>query len=196
MRWDDHQTRQPKRPKIRHAGPFVNHRTQVTSSTIGIDPGSRYTGFGVVASTNGRFRHLGSGVIRVPTTLSFPERLGFIHRQIIAIIAEFRPESMAVEDVFIAANVKSAMKLGQARGAAIVAGVNAGLDVHEYSALQIKQAVVGYGRAAKEQVTKMIQTLLLLPGPINPNAADALAVALCHLNTHAFRMRCQRSAES
>jgi crossover junction endodeoxyribonuclease RuvC len=176
---------------------LVDHRTLATSvCALGIDPGSRFTGYGVVVSTGGRFRHLGSGVIRVPTSITFPERLGFIHREVLAIIAEFRPESMAIEDVFIAANVKSAMKLGQARGAAIVAGVNAGLDVHEYSALQIKQAVVGYGRAAKEQVTKMMQTLLLLPGPMNPNAADALAVALCHLNTHAFRMRCLRSAES
>jgi crossover junction endodeoxyribonuclease RuvC len=88
------------------------------------------------------------------------------------------------------------MKLGQASGAAILAGVNAGLPVYEYSALQIKQSVAGYGQAAKEQVTKMVQTLLLLHGPLNPNAADALAVALCHLNTHAFRMRCQRADQS
>lgn len=164
--------------------------------TIGIDPGSRYTGYGVVESVAGCYRHVGSGVIRVPTTIPFAERLGFIYRQVIEIIAQYHPETMAVEDVFIAANVKSAMKLGQARGAAILAGVNAGLPVYEYSALQIKQSVAGYGQAAKEQVTKMVQTLLLLHGPLNPNAADALAVALCHLNTHAFRMRCQRADQS
>jgi crossover junction endodeoxyribonuclease RuvC len=166
------------------------------NSTIGIDPGSRYTGYGVVEPVGGCYRHLGSGVIRVPTTIPFAERLGVIYRQLIEIIAQYQPESMAVEDVFIAANVKSAMKLGQARGAAILAGVNAGLPVYEYSALQIKQAVAGYGQAGKEQVTKMVQTLLLLHGPLNPNAADALAVALCHLNTHAFRMRCQRADQS
>jgi crossover junction endodeoxyribonuclease RuvC len=174
----------------------LNQLQAAPIKTLGIDPGSRYTGFGVISSANGRFRHLGNGVIRVPTNIGFPERLGFIHREVLNIIAEFQPESMAVEDVFIAANVKSAMKLGHARAAAILAGVNAGLEVHEYSALQIKQAVVGYGQAAKEQVMKMIQALLLLSGPINPNAADALAVALCHLNTHAFRMRCQASAKS
>jgi crossover junction endodeoxyribonuclease RuvC len=177
--------------------PSESHRTEPsTSCTIGIDPGSRFTGYGVVVSGGGRYRHLGSGVIRVPTNVSFAERLGFIYRQLIEIVTEYRPDSMAVEDVFVAANVKSAMKLGQARGAAILAGVNAGLPVYEYSALQIKQSVVGYGQAAKEQVTKMIQALLMLPGPLNANAADALAVALCHINTHAFRMRCERAGQS
>jgi len=174
----------------------VDQPTQrAPNCTIGIDPGSRYTGYGVVVPTGGGYRHLGSGVLRVPTTIPFTERLGFIYRQLTEIVAEYQPQFMAVEDVFIAANVKSAMKLGQARGAAILAGVNAGLPVYEYSALQIKQSVAGYGHAAKEQVTKMIQTLLLLPGPLNPNAADALAVALCHINTHAFQMRCQRAAQ-
>ncbi len=167
-----------------------------TGCSLGIDPGSRYTGFGVIATSAGHFRHVSSGVIRVPIHISFPERLGFIYREVTAIIGEFRPVSMAVEDVFIAANVKSAMKLGQARGAAILAGVNAGLNVYEYSALQIKQAVVGYGQAGKDQVMKMMQALLLLPGSINPNAADALAVAFCHLNTHAFQIRCKRSVPS
>jgi crossover junction endodeoxyribonuclease RuvC len=96
---------------------------------------------------------------------------------------------MAVEDVFFAKNVKSALKLGQARGAAILAGVNAGLTVYEYSALEIKQAVVGYGRAGKDQVGEMIGCLFGLRETLEPNAADALAVAVCHLNTQASRAR-------
>lgn len=96
---------------------------------------------------------------------------------------------MAVEDVFIARNVKSALRLGQARGAAILAGVNSGLPVYEYSALQIKQAVVGYGRAGKDQVLDMIRYIFGLREPLNPNAADALAVAICHLNTRSSKDR-------
>jgi crossover junction endodeoxyribonuclease RuvC len=162
---------------------------------IGIDPGSRFTGYGVVGCEGNRFTHISNGALRVPTTISFPARLGFIYRELSAIITQCRPDCMAVEDVFFATNVKTALRLGQARGAAVLAGVNAGLEVFEYSALEIKQAVVGYGRAAKEQVMSMMQHLLKLPGPLNPNAADALAVALCHLNMHAFRMRCQLASK-
>jgi crossover junction endodeoxyribonuclease RuvC len=158
---------------------------------IGIDPGSRYTGYGVVASEGSRFTPISHGVLRVPAQNSFPDRLGFIYRELTTIIESCRPDCMAVEDVFFANNVKSALRLGQARGAAVLAGVNAGLGVFEYSALQVKQAVVGYGQAAKEQVAGMILQLFQLAGPLNPNAADALAVAFCHLNTHAFEMRCR-----
>lgn len=103
---------------------------------------------------------------------------------------------MAVEDVFFAKNVKSALRLGQARGAAILAGVNSGLPVYEYSALQIKQAVSGYGRAGKDQIGEMIQYLFGLHEPLNPNASDALAVAVCHLNTHSSRARWKIAKES
>ena len=156
---------------------------------IGIDPGSRYTGYGVLEGDGNRVRHIANGTIRIPAHLPFPERLRIIYEQLRSIIEESHPAHMAVEDVFIAKNVKSALKLGQARGAAILAGVNAGLEVHEYSPLQVKQAVVGYGRAGKDQVTQMIRYLFGLKEPLNPNAADALAVALCHLNTHASTAR-------
>lgn len=156
---------------------------------IGIDPGSRYTGYGVVEGHGSRMRHVVNGVIPLPGGLSLPERLGIIYRELSLIIEDARPSCMAVEDVFLAKNAKSALKLGQARGAAILAGVNAGLPVFEYSALQIKQAVVGYGRADKDQVMDMIRHFFRLPAPLNPNAADALAVALCHLNTAASTSR-------
>lgn len=156
---------------------------------IGIDPGSRNTGYGVVEGDGSRLCHVASGTIRIPGTLPFPERLKMIYEQLMEILERVHPSCMAVEDVFMAKNAKSALKLGQARGAAILAGVNAGLPVFEYSALQIKQAVVGYGRAEKDQVGEMIRYLFRIPGPINPNTTDALAVALCHLNTHASRAR-------
>ena len=157
--------------------------------SIGIDPGSRCTGFGVVEGDGNRLRHIRNGIIRIPGRLAFPARLQLIYQQLTCIIEECRPECLAIEDVFFAKNAKSALRLGQARGAAILAGVNAGLPVYEYSALQVKQAVVGYGKAGKEQVTDMIRTLFSLQESIDPNAADALAIAVCHLNTHSSQTR-------
>jgi len=157
--------------------------------TIGIDPGSRCTGYGVVEGDGCKLKHILNGTVQIPTQLDFPERLKIIYRELTAIINNCQPDCMAVEDVFFAKNVKSALKLGQARGAAILAGVNAGLPIFEYSALEIKQAVVGYGRASKDQVTQMIQYLFGLREPINPNASDALAAAICHLNTSTSQAR-------
>jgi len=157
--------------------------------TIGIDPGSRCTGYGIVEFEGGTLRHVLNGAVQISASLDFPQRLKIIYQELTAVIDNFRPQCMAVEDVFLAKNAKSALKLGQARGAAILAGVNAGLPVFEYSALEIKQAVVGYGRASKEQVIEMIQYLFALRGPINSNAADALAAAVCHLNTNASQSR-------
>jgi crossover junction endodeoxyribonuclease RuvC len=157
--------------------------------TLGIDPGSRHTGYGVIQSDGSNLRHIAHGTIQVPVDMDHPQRLGVIYQQLIAVIGEYQPHSMATEDVFFAKNVKSALRLGQARGAALLAGVNAGLTVCEYSALQIKQAVVGYGRASKEQVVQMIRYLLQVKKPMDAHAADALAVALCHLNMEASRHR-------
>jgi crossover junction endodeoxyribonuclease RuvC len=156
---------------------------------IGIDPGSRYTGYGIVEGDGSLLRHVTNGVISLPGSLPLPERLSIIYRQLAAIIGEVQPACMAIEDVFFAKNVKSALSLGQARGAAILAAINAGLPVFEYSALQVKQAVAGYGKAGKEQMVKMIQTLFKLSEQPNSNAADALAVAICHLNTQSSRLR-------
>ncbi|MHC1741981.1 MAG: crossover junction endodeoxyribonuclease RuvC [Syntrophobacteraceae bacterium] len=161
---------------------------------IGIDPGSRFTGYGVLEGEGSRLRHVDNGVIPLSGSLSLPERLKIIYRELSLIIAQAQPSCMAVEDVFLAKNAKSALKLGQARGAAILAGVNADLPVFEYSALQVKLAVVGYGRAGKDQVMDMIRHFFRLHAPLNPNAADALAVALCHLNTASSTSRWKESA--
>lgn len=157
--------------------------------TIGIDPGSRCTGYGIVEFEGGTLKHIFNGIVQISGQLDFPQRLKIIYQELTAVIDNFRPHCMAIEDVFLAKNAKSALKLGQARGAAILAGVNAGLPVFEYSPLEIKQSVVGYGRASKEQVVEMIQYLFGLRGPVNSNAADALAAAVCHLNTSASQGR-------
>jgi len=157
--------------------------------TIGIDPGSRYTGYGLMEGDGSQLRHLDNGTIRVPTRFAFPDRLKYIYDELSSVIGRFRPTDMAVEEVFFAKNVQSALRLGQARGAAMLAGVNAGLAIHEYSALQIKQAVVGYGRAGKDQIVQMIRHLCCLREAMDPNAADALAAAICHLNTRSSRAR-------
>jgi crossover junction endodeoxyribonuclease RuvC len=156
---------------------------------IGIDPGSRIMGYGIVESHGNRLCHVANGIIRMPSDMEFPERLKVIYSHLMQVIDESHVACMAVEDVFFAKNVKSALRLGHARGAAILAGVNAGLPIFEYSALQVKQAVVGYGRAGKDQVSQMIQYLFKLNDSIDPNAADALAVAICHLNTHSSKAR-------
>ena len=123
-----------------------------------------------------------------PTRLTdFPGRLKKIFDGLTEVIDRYRPDAVAVENIFFATNVQSALKLGQARGAAIVAGVNAGLPVSEYTALQVKQAVVGHGKAAKEQVQQMVKVLLNLPEIAQADASDALAVAICHANSYGLK---------
>ena len=152
---------------------------------LGIDPGSRSTGYGVLEISNRRVHYVASGCISAQEG-ELPNRLGTIFRGVTQIIAEFAPSTMAIESVFIAKNAASALKLGQARGVAIAAGVARELPVFEYAARQVKQAVVGTGRANKEQVAHMVRVLLQLPGTPKADAADALAIALCHVNTAAL----------
>ena len=149
---------------------------------LGIDPGSRLTGYGVIRQTGGKFEYVASGCIRM-TLDEIPERLKQIFDGVSQIIEQTQPQVFAIEQVFMARNPDSALKLGQARGAAIVAAKVAGLDVYEYSARQVKQSVVGTGAAAKEQVQHMVRSLLKLPANPQADAADALAVALCHGHT-------------
>ena len=149
---------------------------------IGIDPGSRRTGYGIVDAVAGKVSYVTSGIIRLPEG-SLPERLKIIFDGVSQIIGEYRPQQMGIEEVFFAKDPRAALKLGQARGAAIVAGVNAGLDVGEYSARSVKQAVVGTGAADKKQVQMMITQLLKLPQSPSEDAADALAVAICHAHS-------------
>ncbi len=151
---------------------------------IGVDPGSRQTGYGVVSLEGSTLKYITHGTIKLPSRMRFPERLGVIYDALRDVIRLFEPDGMAIEDVFFAKNVQSALKLGQVRGVAILSAIKSGLSVYEYSPLQIKQATVGYGRASKEQVFNMVIRLLGLKGNIDSHASDALAVAICHLHTY------------
>jgi crossover junction endodeoxyribonuclease RuvC len=160
---------------------------------LGIDPGSRITGYGIIDKEGNRLVHVDNGAIFTDSHRDFPMRLQRIYRGLTEIIAQYRPDAVAVENIFFATNVQSALKLGQARGAAIVAGVNAGLPVFEYTALQVKQAVVGHGRADKQQVQKMLKVLLNLPEIAQEDASDALATAVCHAHSMGMlgRVKCE-----
>lgn len=156
---------------------------------LGIDPGSRITGYGIVDQTGNRLVHVDNGAIFTDSAADFPGRLKQIFDGLSGIILQYHPDEVAVENIFFSTNVQSALKLGQARGAAIVAAVNANLPVAEYSALQVKQAVVGQGRAEKGQVQKMLKSLLGLPEIAQADASDALAVAVCHINSHGLKQK-------
>jgi crossover junction endodeoxyribonuclease RuvC len=150
---------------------------------FGIDPGSERTGYGCVDSDGQRHQLIACGAIVVPARATFPERLRLIHEGLVALIRECRPDLVAIENIFHAANVRSALKLGHARGVAMLAAVESGLTIAEYSPAEIKRALVGYGRAEKHQVAEMIRLLLHLDTVPSPHdASDALAVAICHLH--------------
>jgi crossover junction endodeoxyribonuclease RuvC len=162
---------------------------------LGIDCGGAYTGYGVVEiHPQGRLCCLTSGAIALSLREPLPRRLGRIFAGLGDIIAQYQPDEVAIEDVFYALNVKSALKLGQVRGVAMLAAATAGLEVAEYSPLTIKSSVVGYGRAEKQQVQHMVTRLLDLAQPPEPlDASDALAIAICHLHT-AGTLNRQRAA--
>ena len=158
---------------------------------LGIDCGTEYTGFGVVElGHNDTLVCLTCGAIKLSVREPLPLRLAIIFDRLGAIIQEHKPDDVAIEDVFYAINVKSALKLGQVRGVAMLAASSAGLEVAEYSPLSIKSAVVGYGKAEKQQVQHMVTRLLNLSKVPEPaDAADALAIAICHLHTSATLSR-------
>ena len=149
---------------------------------LGIDPGSRRTGYGLVGVRDRRVEYVASGCIKAEIG-DMPQRLGTIYRGVSELINQFHPSEVAIEEVFLAKNPSSALKLGQARGVAIAAAVAAELPVSEYAARRVKQSLVGTGRATKEQVAHMVRILLRLPAAPQADAADALAIALCHVNT-------------
>ncbi|HUW51033.1 MAG TPA: crossover junction endodeoxyribonuclease RuvC [Sulfuricella sp.] len=164
---------------------------------LGIDPGLRVTGFGLIEKTGQQLAYVASGCIRTPSG-ELPQRLKVIVEGLAEVIATYSPEQVAVEKVFVNVNPQSTLLLGQARGAAICAAILRDLPVAEYTALQVKQAVVGHGKAAKEQVQEMVKRLLHLEGDPQADAADALACAICHahggqglgkLATAGFRMK-------
>ena len=146
---------------------------------LGIDPGLRVMGFGIIEQHGSQLGYIASGVIKTPDA-DLPLRLGTIFDGITTLVREYAPQQSAIEKVFVNVNPQSTLLLGQARGTAICAAVIAGLPVAEYTALQVKQAVVGKGHAKKEQVQHMVRRLLALPGDPSPDAADALACAICH----------------
>jgi crossover junction endodeoxyribonuclease RuvC len=151
---------------------------------FGIDPGCERTGYGCVDSDGGRHRLVVCGAIATRSCATFPDKLLVIHRELAKLVGAYEPDVVAVENLFHAANVRSALKLGHARGAAIVSAVEQGVPVVEYTPAEVKRAVVGYGRAEKQQVQEMVRLLLGLPAVPQPHdAADALAIAICHLHT-------------
>ena len=157
---------------------------------VGIDPGSLATGYGVIEQSAGGMQALAWGAVRTQARQPLPVRLRRIYEGLSEVIWVWQPEVAVVEKVFFAENAKSALTLGQARGVALLTAANADLPLVEYSALEIKQAVVGYGRAAKEQVQEMVRVLLSLPTAPRPaDAADALAAAICHLHSHAWQRK-------
>lgn len=152
---------------------------------LGIDCGTEYTGYGVVElAPSGRLVCLVSGAIKLSPREPLPQRLSRIYEGLVDLIRQHQPQQVAIEEVFYAVNVKSALKLGQVRGVAMLAAAGAGLEVAEYAPLSIKSAVVGYGKAEKQQVQHMVTRLLELQRPPEPmDASDALAIAICHLHT-------------
>ena len=159
---------------------------------LGIDPGFRTTGLGVIESDGHHSRYIVSGVVKVEN-LTLSQRLQKIHEAVKEVIDEFTPELVAIEKVFVHKNVDSALKLGQARGAAICAAAGYAIDVSEYSPREIKKATVGSGGATKEQVQHMVQMILALGEGLGEDASDALAVAICHAHHYSLNAKLQES---
>lgn len=155
---------------------------------LGIDPGSRVTGYGLIHSVGNKFEYIDCGCIRTETPTQ-PERLKIIFESLCDIIERHSPQQAAIEDIFMGKNASSALKLGQARGSAMVACLSHDLPLEEYSARKVKQAVVGAGGADKTQVQHMVKALLSISDNIAEDAADALAVAICHANTQTSLIR-------
>ncbi len=162
-------------------------RAHASVRVLGIDPGTAVTGWGVVEGRPGAFRHLGHGTVSPPSNVALPLKLERIHAALVAQCAAWRPDALALEKSFVGRNVQSAFRLGEVRGVAMLVAAAAGVAVSEYSPAEVKLAVTGSGRAEKSQVEQAVARELALESGIPPDAADALAIALCHLQT--FRLR-------
>ena len=156
---------------------------------VGIDPGTMVTGWGVVETFGSSLKHIAHGTIGTAGAPDQADRLRVIYRGIEGVIDTYKPDGISLEKVFFARNPQSALKLGQARGVALLAAAHHGVTVSEYAAVEIKMAVVGYGQASKEQVQKMVAALLCVAEKIATDAADALAAAICHLHRQSFQSR-------
>ena len=162
---------------------------------LGVDPGTVRTGYGMIQEEGGALDHLECGVIRTEAAASLAERLGSIYRGLETVIRRHRPDAVSVESIFIARNVRSALWLGHARGAVLLAAVHHDLPVFEYSPAEVKKALTGSGRADKEQVQDMVRRLLALGGPrVAADASDALALAICHSHFREMQARLARAA--
>jgi crossover junction endodeoxyribonuclease RuvC len=161
---------------------------------MGIDPGSNCTGFGIVDEVKGNLQAVHWSSVRTSPKDDFPQRIKHIYDELVIAMEKFTPEAVAVEDLFYATNIKTVIKLAQTRGVALLAAVNCGLRVAEYSPLEIKQSVVGYGRADKNQVQDMVTTLLRLKEKPEPlDASDALAAAICHIHNDGLQQKLKRA---
>jgi len=161
---------------------------------LGIDPGSLVTGWGLVEVESNQLHHQSHGVIGPSASLGLAERLSQIYRGLQDVIDQYHPTAVSLEKVFFSRNVQSALKLGQARGVALLAAAEHHIAVTEYSAAEIKVAVVGYGRATKEQVQRMVSALLCVRGAMRADAADALAAAICHIHRRASQPQAMQSS--
>ena len=161
---------------------------------LGIDPGTATTGYGLVRQIGNHLECIAYGTIQTAAGQPLCERLLKIYRDLQQLLQQHQPEGVAVEELFFSRNIRTAMAVGQARGVILLSAANAGLPVAEYTPLQVKQAVVGYGRAEKRQVQEMVRVLLALKGIPRPDdAADALAVAICHLHSYRLKREVQES---
>ena len=154
---------------------------------LGVDPGSRVTGYGLVEKKGSVFSYVAAGHISPPASLPFYKRLHVIYCEIVKLIQQYHPSELSIEDMFYGKNVQSALKLGHARGSILIAALEHKLDVYEYTPLNIKKAVVGYGNADKSQVHSMVRIILGLHGSVaglSMDASDALAAAICHHNSN------------
>lgn len=160
---------------------------------IGIDPGTAITGWGVVEGADDNLQMVAAGVITTAAATPLPARLQIIYRELTGIVAEWQPDSAAIEELFFSKNAKTALAVGHGRGAAMLALANANLTITEYKPLEVKQAITGYGGADKRQMQQMVKLLLSLDDIPRPDdAADALAVAICHLHSARLRLLEQR----
>jgi crossover junction endodeoxyribonuclease RuvC len=153
---------------------------------LGVDPGSRITGYGLVEKNDRNLTCVHTGLIRPPEKTPFYKRIHTIFESMVEIMGRYQPSEMAIEDLFYAKNIQSSLKLGHARGAVLIAAVQCNIPIFEYTPLEIKKSVVGYGRADKEQVRSMVQVILQFREELPLDASDALAAAICHINWSRF----------
>ncbi len=164
---------------------------------LGIDPGYAIMGYGIVDMKGNKFTPCTYGVVTTDKDMDMPDRLVQLYRSLINLIEEYRPDAVAVEELFFNKNAKTAIMVGQARGVALLACANSGLDIYEYTPLQIKQGLIGYGRAEKEQIQFMVKTILNLSEAVTQDdTADALAAAICHGNSSNYLNRLEKKEQN